>query len=357
MDYKGRQRRLLKAMEAKGLDALLVTHLPNVRYLCGFSGSAGVLLAEARPVFFTDGRYRTQALQEATGARVVTAKGPALQAAAELAVKHGARRIGFEAEHVTVAARRQLARAIRRPRSLVEAGGLAEDLRSVKDAAEVECIRAAVNLGARLLPGVLRSLRPGAAESAVAARLEYRARRAGAQGMAFESIIAGGARSALPHAVASPEPLPQSGFVVLDYGVILTGYCSDMTRTVHLGRANGERRGLYRAVLDAQLAAIAAVLPGATAGEVDEAARRELRRTRLAKHFTHSTGHGVGLEIHELPRIASGQAVVLRPGMVITIEPGVYLPGQGGVRIEDMVLVTEHGYEVLTPAGKEFLEI
>ncbi len=227
-----------------------------------------------------------------------------------------------------------------------------KQLRALKDADEIELLRNAVELSSKLFRPLLRSMRCGVAESDIAAKLEYMARRAGAGGMSFETIVASAERSALAHGVASAAKLPAAGFVVLDYGVVLDGYCSDMTRTVHLGKALSEPRALYDAVLDAQLAAISVVRPGVTTGEVDQAARHELKRAKLDRFFTHSTGHGVGLEIHELPRLAAGTDAVLRPGMVITIEPGVYLPGKCGVRIEDMLLVTERGYEVLTPVGK-----
>jgi len=175
--------------------------------------------------------------------------------------------------------------------------------------------------------------------------------------MSFETIVASGARSALPHGVASTAALPTHGFVVLDYGVILNGYCSDMTRTVCIGRARPDERVVYDAVLEAQLAGIAAVGPGVACGEVDEAARKVLKRAKLARYFSHSTGHGVGIEIHEQPRLAARQQEKLQPGMVITIEPGVYIGGKYGVRIEDMVLVTENGHEVLTSAPKELFQI
>jgi Xaa-Pro aminopeptidase len=175
--------------------------------------------------------------------------------------------------------------------------------------------------------------------------------------MSFETIVASGPRSALPHGRASEAKIPSRGFVVCDWGVILAGYCSDRTRTVYVGRPAERDRRVYDAVLEAQLAAIAAVKPGVTVAEADAAARNLLRRKGLARYFTHSTGHGVGLEIHEAPRIAAGQNEVLQPGMVITIEPGVYLPGKGGVRIEDMVVVTERGCEVLAPGSKEFITI
>jgi Xaa-Pro aminopeptidase len=179
----------------------------------------------------------------------------------------------------------------------------------------------------------------------------------GAEGMSFDTIVASGARSALPHGQASTAKLPRKGFVTLDFGVILNGYCSDMTRTVHLGAARPDERAAYDAVLQAQEAAVAAVRPGVTCGEVDEAARSVLRRAGLAKFFTHSTGHGVGLEIHEQPRVAAAQEFRLEPGMVITIEPGVYLPGKFGIRIEDMVVVTPGGHRVLTPATKGWIEL
>jgi Xaa-Pro aminopeptidase len=181
--------------------------------------------------------------------------------------------------------------------------------------------------------------------------MEFEARRAGAEAMSFETIVASGARSALPHGRASGAKLPRRGFVTLDFGVLLEGYCSDMTRTVHLGRPTEQEWDVYHSVLEAQQAGVAAVAPGVSCGDVDEAARSVLRRARLEKWFTHSTGHGVGLEIHEGPRLAAKQEQVLELGMVVTVEPGVYLPGEFGVRIEDMVLVTERGGEVLTAAS------
>jgi Xaa-Pro aminopeptidase len=357
MDHRRRLRTLHLELERLKLDALLVTHMPNVRYLCGFTGSAGVLLAGERSVFFTDGRYTEQARREVKGARVVTATIPAMAAAAEMIGARRLTRVGFEADRMTVSARGFLRRTLRGGARLVESLGAVERLRTLKDADEIMLLREAVLLGSRLLGPLLKTIRAGVKETEIAARLEYSARLAGAEGMSFETIVASGARSALPHGVASHCAVEPGGFVTLDYGVILTGYCSDMTRTVHVGRAGDQERTCYEAVLGAQRAAAEAVRPGATAGEVDEAARSFLKRARLAKYFTHSTGHGVGLEIHETPRIAAKQRQVLQPGMVITIEPGVYIPGRYGVRIEDMVLVTESGFEVLTPSPKELIEL
>jgi len=356
MDHRGRQKRFQQELALAKLDGFLVTHLPNVRYLCGFSGSAGVLgYARERFVFFTDGRYTEQARQEVTGARVVIARKAALAAAAQWAAGGRSRRVGVEAEHMTLSARAGVAKFL--GASLRPSQAMVERLRMIKEPAELESLRKAVEMGSSLFGTVVKAIRPGISEAAVAAELEYAARKAGAERMSFETIVAAGPHSALPHWRASAQPIPSTGFVVLDFGVILSGYCSDMTRTVWVGRAGRAARELYQAVLEAQSAGLQAVRPGATTGEVDNAARRVLQRARLGRYFTHSTGHGVGLEIHEAPRLARGQSELLQPGIVITIEPGAYIPGKGGVRIEDMVAVTETGHQVLTPTTKEFIAI
>jgi Xaa-Pro aminopeptidase len=357
MDWEGRHSKLRAALEGRKVDAMIVTHLPNVRYLCGFTGSAGILLFARKPVFFTDGRYTEQASLQVKGARIsiVKAAGPPVVTAA--CKKLRLKRVAVESEHLTMAEHAALQHLLGKGVRLVPVAGLVESLRAQKDEEEIELLRRAVELSSNLFRPLLRSMRAGVSESAIAGTLEHNARKAGAERMSFETIVASGVRSAMPHGIASATKLPAEGFVVLDYGVVLDGYCSDMTRTVHLGKASEASRTLYRAVLEAQLAAISVVHAGVTAGEVDRAARQELKRAKLDRYFTHSTGHGVGLEIHEVPRLAAGSDAVLLPGMVITIEPGVYLPGKCGIRIEDMLLVTERGYEVLTPVGKELLEL
>jgi Xaa-Pro aminopeptidase len=212
-------------------------------------------------------------------------------------------------------------------------------------------------LGSSLFDGLVKTIRPGVSELEVAAELEYAAAKAGAEGMSFPTIIASGTRSALPHGRASRQTIPASGFVVCDFGVILGGYCSDMTRTVYLGRPSAEAKRFYEAILAAQLAAVQAVAAGRSEQQVDQAARKLLQKMGLGKYFTHSTGHGVGLEIHEPPRLAKGQKSSLRAGMVITAEPGAYIPGKWGVRIEDMVVVTDSGCEVLTSTSKDLIAI
>jgi Xaa-Pro aminopeptidase len=366
MNFQARQQKLREHLATTRFDALLISHLPNIRYLCGFTGSAGLLLVEeAGSVFFTDVRYDTQAHAEVKGAKVVVAPQAVLPALCE--ALEGRRRrgrgwsVGIEAEHFTIAEKKRLAKAKPSGITLNDAPSIVERARMIKDADELEQIRAAVKLGAKLFDRVLEVLRPGVKEVEVAAEMELAARRAGAEEMSFSTIIASGARSALPHGRATEQAIPRGAFVVCDFGVILSGYCSDQTRTVWVGSAQGsvrdDVRQAYEAVREAQQAAVDAVRPGIAVGEVDEAARKVLRKAGLGRYFTHSTGHGVGLEIHEAPRVAADQKEILQPGMVITVEPGVYFPGKWGVRIEDMVAVTASGCEVLTPTSKEFLAV
>jgi Xaa-Pro aminopeptidase len=371
MDFLSRQKKLREQLASAGLDALLVSHLPNIRYLCGFTGSAGFLLVtETGSVFFTDVRYDTQAREEVKGAKVVIARKAVLSALGEWVGGRGKRSkgwtIGIEPEHMTVAERKRLAGLLPSGLRLKNAPALVERARMVKDDAELALIRSAVRVGATLFDRALEVLKAGVKEAEIAAEMEYAARLAGASEMSFPTIIASGARSALPHGRATEQAIAPGGFVVCDFGVILAGYCSDQTRTVWVGAASGvmasgasekDARRAYDAVREAQESAIAAVRPGVSTGDVDAAARKVLRKAGLGRYFTHSTGHGAGLEIHEAPRVAAGQTEVLRPGMVITIEPGVYFPGKWGVRIEDMVAVTEGGCEVLTPTSKEFLVV
>jgi Xaa-Pro aminopeptidase len=359
MDHSGRLKRLRAALPEHKLDLLLVTHLPNVLYLCGFTGSAASLLISDRgATLFTDGRYIEQAHEEVAGAKIVISRKAPHLAAAEFLSEPARRRskqtLGIEADHLSVAARDQIAAVVKTSHKLISTTSLVEQKRMIKDADEIRLIRRAIDLGAGLFRVARRKIRPQTTEAEVAAAIEYEARCSGAEAMSFPTIIASGKRSALPHGRASSARIPRAGFVVCDFGVILASYCSDRTRTVHIGRPSPAAREMYDAVLEAQTAGIAAVRPGATAAQVDAAARNVLRKRKLDRYFTHSTGHGLGLEIHESPRLAAGQAQVLQPGMVITIEPGVYIPGSGGVRIEDVVVVTASGSEVLAPTEKEF---
>ena len=353
------RRRLTKA----GLHGILVTHLPDLRYLSGFTGSSAALAITKRAArLFTDGRYIAQAAAEVSAAQVeIVASSPAVAAIQWLAAQAGVDFVGFDPSWTSVADldRWKAALPARLRRSLLTAlpTPMVQALRMVKDEDELAILSEAALLGCKLFDHILGFLRPGLAEIEVAAELEHRARLLGAEGMSFETIVASGERSALPHGKASGELLPRRGFVTMDFGVILNGYCSDMTRTVYLGKPRNNERATYEAVLQAQEAGVEAVAPGVRSGDVDEAARCVLRTAGLAEAFSHSTGHGVGLEIHEPPRIGAGQTTKLLPGMVVTIEPGVYLAGQFGIRIEDMVAVTQTGGRVLTPAPKALIEL
>ncbi|HUS18340.1 MAG TPA: Xaa-Pro peptidase family protein [Terriglobales bacterium] len=367
MDFKGRQERLAEALRRERVDGFLVSHMANVRYLCGFSGSSGTLAVSltkqgAKLAFFTDGRYTEQAKEQVQGARVAISQTAALTEAMKWLAGQKTQRIGFEASHMAVAVKEALVPVRGK---LVPTKEMVERLRMVKEPREIAQIHAAVNLASSVFATVLQSIKPGVPESRVAAELEYLCRRLGAEGMSFATLVSAGARSAMPHGVASTAPIPAKGFVILDFGVILGGYCSDMTRTVHVGAIDQKSKKMYEAVKRAQQAGLDAVGPGVKPSEVDRAARKVLESAGLGKYFTHSTGHGVGLEIHEPPglrKAAKRKAGQKRPaeapleaGMVITVEPGAYIPGMGGVRIEDMVVVTEKGRQILTPTSKDLI--
>ena len=363
MDHLRRIGQVRRRISRAGLSALLVTHLPDVRYLSGFTGSSAALAIARRGArLFTDGRYTAQVAEEVHSAKVqIVSNSPAVNAAQWLAAQPGIESAGFDPARTTVTEFARLRAALpshlRRSFLTPLSEPPVEPLREVKDRDELDIIGQAALLGCKLFDHLLGILRPGLAEFEVAAELEYQARKLGAEGMSFETIVASGPRSAFPHGRATRAPLPRRGFVTLDFGIILHGYCSDMTRTVHLGSLKQTERQAYDAVLQAQQAAAYAVSGGAKCGDVDEAARGILRRAGLGEAFSHSTGHGVGLEIHESPRIGAGQTARLLPGMVVTIEPGVYLPGQFGIRIEDMVAVTRTGGQILTPAPKALIEL
>jgi Xaa-Pro aminopeptidase len=351
--------RLRLSFSSIGADALLVTHLPNIQYLCGFTGSAALLLvASAGSTLYTDSRYTFQALEEVGDARVKIAKKGLLRALGQdLRGRRGRLRLGYSPSQVSVAQKRALEGLAGSRVRWVASDNQVEKLRAIKDSSELEKMREAAALISRVFQVVVREIRPGISELALAAELEYGMKAEGASGPSFETIVASGPRSAWAHARPSSKPLRKSELVVLDQGAILRGYCSDMTRTVFLGRASARVRRAYRAVLEAQEAAKNATRPGIKAEAVDAAARRVLGRYGLSQYFTHSTGHGLGLEVHEIPRLARGGKTTLEEGMVVTVEPGVYLEGVGGIRIEDDVLVSSRGAQDLTTAPREFLEL
>jgi Xaa-Pro aminopeptidase len=305
----------------------------------------------------TDGRFTIQAATETSGVKVVLQKGSLFESVGLLLKEMKPRRVGFDPAQLTVAQFQSVRKATGARLRWVPAAGRVEALRMRKGASELFQMRNAALLAGEVLEGAIHLLQPGIREIELAAEIEYQMRKKGASGPAFETIVAFGSRTALPHARPTAKRLSKNELVVLDLGVILGYYCSDITRTVFMGRASRRIRTWYGAVLEAQTAAIAAVRSGATCGDVDAAARQVLTGYRLDRLFVHSTGHGLGLEVHEDPRVAKGQKHRLEPGNVITIEPGVYAEGIGGIRIEDDVAVHADRTEVLTRIPRDLIEL
>jgi Xaa-Pro aminopeptidase len=361
MDVVDRAARLRSRLTEVACDALLVTNLTNVRYLGGFTGSAALLLVPAdeaaEPVFVTDGRYRDQATSELADAGVTARTVIAMEedgrrrALAGAAVGLG--RLGLEAENVTWAQKRRFAADWFPDAQLVPTAGLVESLRLVKDAGEVARIQAACEMADAALAAVRHRLGEGPTEAEVALELEWQMRRLGAEGPSFETIVASGPNGAMPHHRAGDRRIADGDLVVLDFGALVDGYHSDMTRTVMVGEPSDTQARMYAVVREAQAAGVAAVKAGAEASAVDDACRSVIREAGWDEAFLHATGHGVGLDIHEPPRVARTADAMLSDGQVVTVEPGVYLAEHGGVRIEDTVVVTSEGCRTLTLAHKE----
>jgi Xaa-Pro aminopeptidase len=349
---------LRQLISRANLDALVVSHPANWYYLTGFSGDAGMLIVgQNGTTLISDGRFTTQAHEETSSIRYLEQKGNLLDSAGRLLRGRPGRRVGFDPSQVSVFQLRMLRKAAGARIDWISAPGLVEGLRIRKEPAELERMKQAAILAGDVLRRAVKLLKPGVSENDIAGEIEYQMRKGGASGPAFESIVAFGERSALPHARPSAKRLRKNELVVLDLGVILAHYCSDITRTVYVGRAPARVKAWYRAVLEAQGAAIMAVKAGVSCGDVDAAARQVLAGYRLERHFTHSTGHGLGLEVHENPRLARGQKTRLESGFVVTIEPGVYMAGVGGIRIEDDVAVHSRNTEVLTRVPRDLIEL
>ena len=339
------------------MEALLVSSPASVRYLTGYSGSNGlVLLSQSESHFFTDPRYGLDAAKTITG-KVHVAKKPLIDAVAGVIKRKKLRKIGFEPAWMRVEEHQKLQEKLPAGASLEPAGGWIEELRMVKSPDEIEKIRRSVQLNSQAYARTMRGVHPGVREREVAAELDFQMRRLGAEKTAFDTIVASGPRSALPHAHPTAERFAVNELLLIDMGAVLDGYTSDMTRMAFAGVPPKRVRDLYKAVAEAQLAALDAVRPGVTATKVDETARAIFRAHNLEKEFVHSTGHGLGLEIHEVPKVGKKDKTKLKAGMVITIEPGAYVDGLGGVRIEDTVLVTANGCEILTPTSKELVNL
>jgi Xaa-Pro aminopeptidase len=339
------------------IDALLVSSLPSVRYLTDYAGSNGLLLVtRSGSHFFTDPRYALEASETIT-CNVHVAKQSLIVAVGAMVKRKKLKKLGFESAWMRYEDYAKLKEDLPLGFSLNPVGRLIEEQRMVKSAAEIERIRKSVVLNSQAFSATLGRIKPGNSEQEIAADLDFEMRRLGAEKPAFETIVATGSRSALPHARPTPRPLGGNELLLIDMGATLDGYSSDMTRMAFTGAPPKRIRELYKAVLEAQLAAIDAVRAGTTARKVDAAARDVLKRHGLDREFLHSTGHGLGLEIHEPPRVGKREKTRLQAGMAITIEPGAYVAGLGGVRIEDTVLVTANGSQVLTPTPKELTNI
>jgi len=353
------RRRALQARLAKEkLGCLLVTHPPDWYYLSGFTGESGALVVGRRnATLVTDGRFTAQARDETFGVHIHMQKGSLPEATGAFLRAASKKRVGFDPAYVSVGEFAALRQAAGTGFQWSPTAGMVSALRMQKDAAELAQMRKAAILAGDVVSGVLDLLKPGVREFEVAGEIEYQLRKRGASGPAFETIVAFGARAALPHARPTAKRLRKNELVVMDLGAILGHYCSDITRTVYVGRAPERIRRWYGAVLEAQTAAIAAVGIGVPCGDVDDAARQVLAGHRLDQYFVHSTGHGLGLEVHEDPRVARGQKRRLEPGNVITIEPGVYIEGVGGIRIEDDVVVHSNRTEILTRVERDLIEL
>jgi Xaa-Pro aminopeptidase len=342
---------------AEGLDGLLVYSDFNRNYASRFTGSSGALLITPQgPLFLTDSRYTVQAGQQVKNAKVLLQTKNLLVEAIERFKASKAHKIGFEAAHVTVAHYEYLKKQLPKAK-LIPTKGLVEGLRLIKDADEQERMRQAGRITDRAIHHILATIKPGVREDEMAAEMEHFMRRQGAEGTSFETIFASGWRSALPHGIASAKKVEKGDFIVIDFGCRYQGYCSDMTRTVCVGKPSPLQKKVYGIVQKAQAAGLKAVKAGNTPGDVDFAARSIIKRAGYGKKFGHGTGHGVGMEVHEDPRVGPKAPEILKPGMAITVEPGIYLEGKFGVRIEDLVLVTKTGHENMYRTTKDLIVI
>jgi len=346
-----RVNKLREAMALQGVSAMFVASDINRRYLTGFTGSAGyVLITENESYLLTDFRYMTQAPEQAKDFKVVEHAPKVMETVKELLGSSA--KLGFEQEHVTFATYQSYKEALAGV-ELVPVSGLVEGLRIFKDEGELAIMREAAVLADRTFSHILTKIRPGVTERELDLQMEMFMRENGATSSSFDTIVASGERSALPHGVASSRVLQGNEFITFDFGALLNGYCSDVTRTVVLGEASDRHREVYGIVLEAQLNALDKIRPGMTGREADALTRDIISSYGYGDNYGHSTGHGLGMEVHESPRLSKLSDDILKPGMVVTVEPGIYIPGFGGVRIEDDIVITETGIEIITSSTKE----
>lgn len=357
MDTLARIEAVRTRLAEEQLDALLVQSAVNRRYLSGFTGSAGALVISRKAAWIlVDFRYVEQAAQQAPNFNQVQFSN-LNSSLATLLSENDLRRVGFEAGHLTVKGYAQLKDDVPDVEWVATEQWI-EQARGCKDESELQSMQRAIDLADDAWEYIQTLLEPGRTEREIALELEFFMRRNGAERLAFDPIVASGPNGSLPHAVPTDRALQSGDLVTLDFGCVLDGYCSDMTRTIAIGKAEPKVKELYELVLAAQMAGLAAVGPGKTGREVDAVARQVIADAGYGEYFGHGLGHGIGLEVHEeFPRLSPRGEVVLQPGMVCSVEPGVYLPGWGGIRIEDLVVVTENGCRVLTRSDKQYREL
>ncbi|MFE4711097.1 MULTISPECIES: Xaa-Pro peptidase family protein [Paenibacillus] len=349
-----RVSKLRKALLDQGLDAILITSDINRRYLSGFTGSSGYVLVTGDEAYLlTDFRYMTQAADQSNGLKVVEHASKFLDTVRELLPAGNNVRIGFEQDQVAYSAYTAYAEALK-PAELVPVSKAVENLRTYKDEEELAVMRRAGALADDTFRHILNVIKPGMTERDVDLEMEFYMRTHGATSSSFDTIVASGERSSMPHGVASSRVIKGNEFITLDFGALLDGYCSDLTRTIALGSPDPKLKEIYDIVLEAQLHTLANIKPGMTGRECDALARDIITRYGYGEQFGHSTGHGLGMEVHEWPRLSKLSDEIMEPGMVVTVEPGIYLPGLGGVRIEDDVVITESGISLLTHSSKEY---
>lgn len=355
--HNRRLAKLRALMEEHNTEALLVTNDVNRKYMSGFTGSSGVLLITAhKALLYSDFRYRTQAPGQAPSFEFIEHKANVMDAILESALALHIPKIAFETHDMSFETYTSYVSKLRGI-ELIPAGKWIEQLRMVKDEAELVIMREAALLADETFNHIVGLLKPGMRELDIALEMEFYMRHHGATSSSFETIVASGERSALPHGVASDRIIQYGEFVKLDFGAFYQGYCSDITRTVMLGKPMDQHREIYQIVLEAQQATLEGIRPGMTGREADAIARNIITKYGYGELFGHGTGHGLGMEIHESPRLSLTGDTVLEPGMTVTVEPGIYIAGFGGVRIEDDVVITRAGVDILTHATKDFIVI
>lgn len=349
-----RVSKLRKVLQDQGLEAMLITSGYNRRYLSGFTGSSGYVLVTSDDCYLlTDFRYMTQAADQAVGVKVVEHGTKFIDTVRELLPSGKEVRIGFEQDDVSFSAYTSYAEALK-PAVLVPVSKAVEDLRMFKDEEELAVMQRAADLADATFSHILNVIKPGMTERDVDLEMEFYMRTHGATSSSFDTIVASGERSSMPHGVASSRVIQGNEFITLDFGALLDGYCSDVTRTIALGAPDPKLKEIYDIVLEAQLHTLAQIKPGMTGRECDALARDIIASYGYGEQFGHSTGHGLGMEVHEWPRLSKLSDDIMQPGMVVTVEPGIYLPGIGGVRIEDDIVITESGISLLTHSSKEY---